>query len=185
VIRRRPTAVYRVIDEEELLGRDAALDTIIRAEPWRQPAGPPAARGGWGGLSRRRTGWGSTALAVAALAAVAAALLRLGGDVGESHASVARSAASSRTPQRLRTATKRTSLHVEVAASRHATPRPRFIAASPSTGRARKAEPRLARRRAAARQLQPSAGSPPAATVSPADPSPAQAGPAAEFGFER
>jgi hypothetical protein len=184
-MRRRPTAVYRVIDEEELLGRDTAVDTSILAEPWRPPAASPAARGRWGGLSRRRTGWGSTALAVAALAAVAAALLSLGGDVGASHASVVRPPASSWTPLRLWTATKRTSLHVAVAASRHATTRPRFIADSPSTGRLGKAESRRARRRAAARQLQPSAGSPPAATVSPADPSPAQAGPAAEFGFER
>ena len=184
-MRRRPTAVYRVIDEEELLGHRAAVGTDICAEHWCPPADLPQTRGQWGGSSRWRTGWGSTALAVAALAAVAAALLSLGGAVGASHASVVGPPASSPTPLRRWKATKRTPHRVAVTARRHATAPPRFVADSPSTGRAGKAEPRRARRRAAARRLQPSAGPSPAATAAPADPTAAQTGPAAEFGFER
>jgi hypothetical protein len=186
VMRRRPTAVYRVIDEEELLGGGAAVDSGTRPEGWRPPAGTPTPRCWWRNGWRWRTGWGSTALAVAALAAVAAALLSLGGEVGASHAWVAPAAASQRSGLRLWTASKRTSPRVAAVAGRRAATAPRLRANAPSTRRPGNADPRRVRRRAAARQTRTSAGSPPAATAAPADPAAVQAGgPAAEFGFER
>jgi hypothetical protein len=77
-MRRRPVAVYRVIDEDELLGGDR-IDAPDDADG--EPAGPPAPRAasvrrlvsgtGWPALP----GWAVSAIAVAALAVVASLLL--------------------------------------------------------------------------------------------------------------
>jgi hypothetical protein len=67
-MRRNPVAVYRIIDEEELLGGE---DFELSSRP--ELAGRAARRA----LRRGRTGWGSTALGVLALACVAALLLML------------------------------------------------------------------------------------------------------------
>jgi hypothetical protein len=178
-MRRRPTAVYRVIDEEELLGGHATADSSIPMQAWRAPAGPPASHSRWRGL----TGWGSTALAVGALAAVAAALLSLGEDVGASNSVAARRQAVARTPLQLETTVKGPSRCVRPSDRRRTPTRPRFAASTSSTARLGGAKAGRMRPRATARRRHPAEL--PAATVPLAEPSPAQAGPAQEFGFER
>jgi hypothetical protein len=194
-MRRRPSAVYRVIDEEELLGGHTSPDTSIPIGAWGPPAGPLAAppaglsAGPPAGspASRRRlrglTGWGSTALAVGALAAVAAALLSLGDDIGASNPAAAPAPAVARTPPRLRTTASRPSRRMPPPDRRRTPTRPRFTASKSTTAWLGRAEPRRLRRRVNALRYHPADG--PSTTVAPAEPSPAQAGPAQEFGFER
>lgn len=77
-MRRRPVAVYRVIDEEELLGGDA-IDLLGDGfdRPTPRPSAAPAATAprSWGERSPDRRGWITTALVAGALGCTAALLL--------------------------------------------------------------------------------------------------------------
>jgi hypothetical protein len=79
-MRRRPIAVYRVIDEQELLGGDDVEGSYRAAD---RPAdqspvpGPAVARPPWRRGAAHRMGWASAASAVAALVCVALLLLNL------------------------------------------------------------------------------------------------------------
>jgi hypothetical protein len=79
VMRRRPVAVYRVIDEAELLGGEAieALD----GEHGLAPPSPFRAREQRTPRRQRLGGWASTGLAVAVLVGVAAVLLSVSSHV--------------------------------------------------------------------------------------------------------
>lgn len=79
VMRRLPTAVYRVIDEQELLGGEA-VDWAAEggAQAVRSPVpGPVVRRRAWRPRAAHRLGWASTASAAAALVCVALLLLHL------------------------------------------------------------------------------------------------------------
>jgi hypothetical protein len=69
-MRRHPVAVYRIIDEEELLGGE---DFELASR--RQLAGDAAPSRALRPQRRRWSGWGSTALGVVALACIAGLLL--------------------------------------------------------------------------------------------------------------
>jgi hypothetical protein len=179
-MRRRPVAVYRVIDEDELLGGDGGLFDAhtISAERLAAPVPPqPAATSG----ARRRPapapGLRSTALAVAALASIAAALLDLS---GTAVTSTARPVAS---PVHPRPASAPRSAPASVAAGRrHARlARP----ANRSTHAQRKPATRARRRVEAALRPAHAAAGVTERLAQPRRPTTPPPGPAQEFGFER
>jgi hypothetical protein len=78
VMRRRPIAVYRVIDEQELLGGDDIEGLDAAWAPVPDPPARPVAIGraySWRERATRRMGWASTASAVAVLLCIALVLL--------------------------------------------------------------------------------------------------------------
>ena len=184
VIRRRPTAVYRVIDEEELLGGTTPVERGIVEEGW-PLSGSEATGNRRRGPSRPRTGWASTALAAAALAAVAAALLSLGGNAGASNASDARQAARGRMSIRAGSPARISSHRVAPAAAHHAKAGLHVIVGQPRLKRLRGTARARLRRGVTEGRLPPVAGAAPAAAARSANPPPSPAEPVQEFGFER
>jgi hypothetical protein len=183
-MRRRPIAVYRVIDEEELLGGDGIDVSYGAADPPVQPLsadGAPARPVAWRERSADWKGWATTAVGVVALAGVAVLLLSVS---THARALVAASATSPRIrstrrpPQRIwRVVPAAASARVQ--ATRRATRRGRLRA-----GHRSRPPRRVARAAVAARRLVLGAGaSRPAAAPGPA--ASAQPVPDQEFGFER
>ena len=98
-MRRRPIAVYRVIDEEELLGGEGIGLSGTAGDPLQPlPAdGLPVRPAAWRERSGSWRGWASTAVAVVALGGVAVLLL---GISAHARAPVAASDASPRIPSK-------------------------------------------------------------------------------------
>jgi hypothetical protein len=199
VRRRSPVAVYRVIDEDELLGDEHGAWADESPRPSLaavEPAGPhPIMRG-----PRRLafpTGWTSTALMVAVLACAAALLLNLSSRRSATAPTPARVGASSTRPKTpgaagappairspRRAPSSRAGLPLRPAVRGTANPRrlavgrglsPRQTAAGPSAGR----------RASAHAGRHPALSSPPALAAPPAAEPVDSAGPEQEFGFER
>jgi hypothetical protein len=182
-MRRRPIAVYRVIDEEELLGGEGIGASDAAGDPRVQPLsadGAPVRPVAWRERSARWKSWASTAVAVVALAGVAALLLSV-----STHARAL--VAASATSPRIRS--KRPSQRIwrvvpaaastRVQATRRAARRGRLRA-----GHRTRLPRRVARPAVAARGLVLATGaSRPAAAPGPA--ASAQPVPDQEFGFER
>jgi len=197
-MRRRPIAVYRVIDEEELLGggseqiRDglALPDDLERSIPQRVRRRRRCVR--------LRSGWGSTAAAVAGLSVIAALLLST-----TAHAPAAprqfRRAPSSRQhpggalrPLPLRNPARRHARLVRhrdgtPRASRHLKPRHLRLPGLHREDGSRHAPPQPARLKTGTPLAASDAGVHPVETPQPErrPTAAASAGPSAEFGFER
>ena len=182
-MRRRPIAVYRVIDEEELLGGEGIGLSGAAGDPPLQPLpadGVPVRPAAWRERSASRRGWASTAVAVVALGGVAVLLL---GISAHARAPVAASDASPRIPSKRPTRGIRRP-DPAVASGRAQATRPATRPGRLRTGRRTRPPKRLAKSAVTVRRP---ASSAPASRPSgaPGQAADAQPVPDQEFGFER
>lgn len=188
MIRRSPVAVYRVIDEAELLGGDDLCDEWGEAALEWPAAEPPVA------APRRTTWWrrvavpAAVAVALGALALVGIAAPPRAGVVHPSRGVLATLGAAATSPEPWATPRRRGPAAVPratVLAPPHARPRPTQPPRSshPARGAGRPPGPQALRR--AIRQLATRATRAPRTQAAPVQVRAAPPSPAGEFGFER